>query len=112
MSLESIDAQVTELVMYAVNFSDVHYNGTQRCLAKHWIASDNGKAEKGWNRALALRYVKNALINPAAKDYKREFGSMSQSWTMMWPKLVRDKSAEEALDMYLDEFAYGNLPKL
>jgi hypothetical protein len=112
MSYESIDAQVTELTMYAVNFSDVHYNQTMRCLAKHWIKTDGGKAEKGWNRMQALRYVKRALIDPAAKDYKQEFGSMSQSWTMMWPELVRDKSAEEALDMWLDEFQLGNLPTL
>ena len=112
MSYESIDAQVTELTMYAVNFSDVHYNQTMRCLAKHWIGTNGGKAENGWNRMQALRYVKRALIDPAAKDYKREFGSMSQSWTMMWPELVRDKSAEEALDMWLDEFQLGNLPTL
>jgi hypothetical protein len=112
MSYESLDAQMTELLMYALNFSDVHYNQSHKCIAKHWLHHRNGSPAAGWDRSKALRYVQNALINPAAKDYKREFGSMSQSWTMMWPKIVRDKAAEEALDMWLDEFQLGNLPTL
>ena len=112
MSYESIEAQVTELTMYAVNFSDVHYNGTDKCIAKHWLKTNGGKAEKGWHRMQALTYVKRALIDPAAKDYKREFGSMSQSWTMMWPKIVRDMAAVEVLGMWLEEFQLGNLPTL
>jgi len=109
MSYESLDAQVQELSTYACNFSDVHYNTTVKAICKAWIHTGNGEPTKGWNYLQAFQYTMKALINPAAKDYKREFGSMTQKWSDMWPLNVRQKACSEVLGMWLEEFEIGNL---
>ena len=109
MSYESLDAQVQELSTYACNFSDVHYNTTAKAVCRAWVHNDNGNPAAGWNYLQAFQYTMKALINPAAKDYKREFGSMTQSWSDMWPLNVRQKACSEVLGMWMDEFELGNL---
>ena len=108
MSYESLDAQVQELATYAVNFSDEHCNTTEKTICRAWVSHGHGDHRAGWNYLGALQYVKKRLVDPAAKDYKREFGSMTQSWTQMWPLNVRQKAAEQVLDMWLGEYEIGN----
>lgn len=109
MSYDSIDAQVHELFSYACNFSDVHYNTACRAICKAWVTHGNGDPAAGWNYRQAFQYTLKALVNPAAKDYKREFGSMTQSWTQMWPLNVRQQATTDVLDLWLEEFKLGNL---
>ena len=108
MSYESLDAQVEELATYACNFSEEHYNPTEKTVCKAWINCGKGDHRKGWNYLRALQYVKKRLIDPAAKDYKREFGSMTQAWNQMWPLNIRQKAAEQVLGMWLGEYEIGN----
>ena len=109
MSYESLDAQVNELVLYACNFSDVHYNTTAKAVCKAWVHNDNGNPTAGWNYLQAFQYTMKALINPAAKDYKREHGSMSQSWSQLWPLTIRQKACSEIMGQWMEEFELGNL---
>lgn len=105
---ESLEDQVEDLATYAVNFSDEHYNTTEKTVCHSWVSCGHGDPGIGWNYLRALQYVKKRLIDPAAKDYKREFGSMTQAWNQMWPLNVRQKAAEQVLGMWLDEYAHGN----
>ena len=112
MSYESLDAQIEELAMYACNFSSEHYNSTDRAIAKAWLRTNKGDREHGWNYMRAFHCVKSNLIDPAAKDYKREFGSMTQGWTDMWPLEIRQRATTSVLDMWLEEYELGNLPTI
>lgn len=109
MSYESLDAQVDELVLYASNFSCVHYNTTAKAVCKAWVHNDNGNPAAGWNYLQAFQYTMKALINPAAKDYKREFGSLTQKWSAMWPLAIRQKACSEIMGQWMEEFELGNL---
>ena len=110
MSYDTLDSQVFELRLYAVNFSDYHYNNTEKVLASHWLKAGGGEPSKGWEYIRAKEYCKRYLIDPAAKDYKRENGSMTQRWSDMWPLLVRRAAAEEVLEGWIAEWKLGNVP--
>ena len=109
MAYESLDAQVDELVLYACNFSAEHYCPTDEMVCKQWVKHGKGNAAQGWDYRRALGYVKRALIDPAAKDYKRCHGSMTQSWHEMWPIPIREMAARRVLSSWLAEYELGNL---
>ena len=109
MSYDSLDAQADELFTYAINFSGPHYNGTMKTLCKQWIQHGKGDRQQGWNYLKALTYVNRALIIPAAKDYKRVFGSMTDRWFDYFPPNIRNMAAIRVLNMWLSEFELGNL---
>lgn len=102
MSYDSMEAQVEELVLYASNFSGEHYNGTGRALTREWLGSD-------WEQAKALKMLYHRLVVPAAKSYKRELGSMTQSVDDMWPEGIRWAAACCLYDHFVSEFEFGNL---
>ena len=56
----------------------------------------------------ALRAVERYCLVPAAKQYKLEFGSMTQRWSDMFPKSVRMEAAESIVDGLVAEFRLGN----
>ena len=101
MSYDTIESQVEELAMYACNFSSEHYNGTGRKLSNKW-------REGNWSQTWALNILYLQLVVPAAKDYKYEFGSMTQSWQEMWPLHVRGAVTCQMYDHFVDEFKLGN----
>ena len=109
MSYESLDAQIEELATYSCNFSGVHYNGTCKAICKAWVKGGNGNPGAGWDYMRAFQFTLRMLINPAAKDYKKEFGSMTQSWVQMWPLSVRHQACTSVLHMWIEEFELGNL---
>jgi hypothetical protein len=109
MSYESIDAQIEELALYCANFSGFHWNSTAKGLCKAWLKYGKGDPAEGWQYLRAHAYVMRNLINPAAKDYKRCHGSMTQKWTDMWPLNIRQACCSHVIDMLLDDFELGNL---
>jgi hypothetical protein len=56
----------------------------------------------------AIKCVDRYCLVPAAKQYKREFGSMTVSWNSMFPKAVRLEAAEVIVNAWLEEFRIGN----
>ena len=101
MSYDTIESQVEELAMYACNFSGEHYNGVGRKLSDVWRGT-------AWTQLWALETLYLDLVVPAAIDYKREFGSMTQSWQEMWPDAIRWAVACQMYDHFVDEFKLGN----
>ena len=101
MSYDTIDAQVEELSTYAVNFSGPHYNGLGEELSKCWVNNT-------WTQSWALMRIKSTLIDAAAKDYKVEFGSMTQSAEDMWPTAIRWAATCRVYDHFAEEFKLGN----
>ena len=101
MSYDTMESQVEELAMYACNFSEEHYNYMGRKLSAAWRNGD-------WSQEWALNMLLIDLVIPAAKDYKREFGSMTQSWHEMWPGAVRGAVTCQMYDHFVDEFKLGN----
>jgi len=101
MSYDTIEAQVEELGMYACNFSGEHYNGVGRKLSAAWRDND-------WEQRWALDMLYADLVVPAALDYKREFGSMTQSANEMWPNAIRWAVTCQMYDHFVEEFKLGN----
>lgn len=102
MSYDSMEAQVEELVLYASNFSGERYNGVGRSLTSLWLGPS-------WDQNNALRILYVRLVHPAAIDYKRELGSMTQSVDDMWPEGIRWAAACCLYDHFVGEFQFGNL---
>ena len=101
MTFDTMDAQVEELSTYAVNFSGPHYNGLGEELSKSWTKGT-------WSESWALMRIKSTLVDAAAKDYKAEFGSMTQSVEQMWPTAIRWAAACRLYDHFAEEFKLGN----
>ena len=101
MSYDTMDAQVEDLSTYAVNFSDDYYNGLGQALSNSW-------ENNHWNQGWALMLIKSTLIDLAAKDYKREFGSTTESAEQMWPTGIRWAAAGRVYDHFAEEFKLGN----
>ena len=101
ITFNTVEEQVEDLSTYAVNFSDEHYNDLGRELSKSW---ENNHWSQGW----ALMRIKSTLIDAAAKDYKREFGSMTQSAEDMWPTGIRWAATCRVYDHFAEEFKLGN----
>ena len=56
----------------------------------------------------ALVAVDRYCLIPAAKQYKLEFGSMTQKWSDLFPANVRAEAAISIVDSWLAEFRLGN----
>lgn len=90
-----------ELEVYAVNFSESHYNTVGKTLSKFY--------RKGmFNLDRAIAYVERYLLVPAAKDYQREYGSMTTAWNTLFPKPERLAAAESIAHAFASEFHLGN----
>ena len=101
MSFDTMDAQVEELATYAVNFSSEHYNDLGRQLSRSWESNH-------WSQSWALMLIKSTLIDAAARDYKQEFGSMTESVEQMWPTGIRWAATCRVYDHFAEEFKLGN----
>ena len=90
-----------ELELYALNFSESHYNTVGKTLTKFY--------KKGtFNLDRAIAYIERYLLVAAAKDYKLCNGSMSTSWNQMFPKPERLVAAESIAHAFVSEFRLGN----
>lgn len=56
----------------------------------------------------AVAYVDRYCLVPAAKQYKLEFGSMTERWSTLFPKPVRTMAAESIVRSWVAEFRLGN----
>jgi hypothetical protein len=90
-----------ELEVYAVNFSDSHYNTVGKTLSKFY-------KQGTFSLDRAIAYVERYLLVPAAKDYQREHGSMTTAWNTMFPKPERLVAAESIAHSFVSEFRLGN----
>lgn len=90
-----------ELHLYAINFSESHYNSVGKTLSKFY--------QKGtFNLDRAIAYIERYLLVPAAKDYQREYGSMTTAWNTVFPKPERLAAAESIAHSFVSEFKLGN----
>ena len=89
-----------ELELYAVNV-EAFIMPTVRNLAKHYKRGN-------FSLELAIKSIERYCLTPAAKQYKLEHGSMTQSWHSMFPKSVRLEAAESIARRYHAEFKLGN----
>ena len=89
-----------ELELYATNV-EAFIMPTVRNLAKHYKRG-NFSLDK------AIYAIERYCLIPAAKQYKLEHGSMTQSWHSMFPKNVRLEAAESIAKQYHAEFKLGN----
>ena len=89
-----------ELELYATN-EDAFFKPVVKTLGKKHM---NGK----FNYERAIHCVERYCLTPAAKQYKLENGSMTQSWHSMFPKSVRLEAAYFIVDELLEEFRIGN----
>ena len=100
-TFNTVEEQVEELSTYSVNFSGPHYNDLGAELSRAWMAGD-------WDQSWALLRIKTTLMDAAAKDYKAEFGSMTESAEQMWPTGIRWAATCRVYDHYTEEFKLGN----
>jgi hypothetical protein len=56
----------------------------------------------------AINYVDRYCLIPAAKQYKLEFGGMTDRWFDLFPKAVRQEAAQTIVDNWVAEFRLGN----
>ena len=89
-----------ELELYAIN-EQAYFKPVAKTLSKKHM-----KSEFHYERA--IHCVERYCLTPAAKQYKREHGSMTQSWHSMFPKSVRLEAAECIVNELLEEFRLGN----
>lgn len=92
---------VRELELYAVNFSESHYNTVAKTLSKFY-------KQGTFNLDRAIAYIERYLLVPAAKDYKLCHGSMATPWNAMFPKPERLVAAESIAHGFVSEFRLGN----
>lgn len=92
---------VTELDLYARNFSGEHYNTVFKCLSKFHKRGD-------FSYEIAVKYIERNLVLPAAKDYLLTQGSMTQGLRNTFPKSMRLFVAERLADSFRAEFELGN----
>lgn len=90
-----------ELELYAINFSESHYNTVGKTLSKFY-------KQGTFNLDRAIAYVERYLLVPAAKDYKLCYGSMTDRWNVMFPKPERLVAAESIARAFVSEFRLGN----
>ena len=90
----------TELELYATNVK-AYMHPTIKNLSKHHRGGD-------FSLDLAIHAIERYCLIPAAKQYKLEHGSMSDSWYSMFPKPVRLEAAESIARQWVAEFRLGN----
>jgi len=56
----------------------------------------------------AIDYVARYCLIPAAKQYKLEFGGMTDRWSDLFTKSTRQVAAQSIVDSWLAEFRLGN----
>lgn len=100
MSYETIESIVAELELYATNTS-AFISPVMRTLSKKHRTGN-------FDLDRAIAYVDRYCLIPAAKQYKREFGSMTDSWQGMFPKAIRLVAAESIVRSAVAEFKLGN----
>ena len=98
----TLSTEARELELYATNV-DAYITPVIKNLAKHW---------KRGNFSLdrAIHSIERYCLTPAAKQYKLEMGSMTDSWHRMFPKAARLEAAESIARQVVDEFRLGNFP--
>ena len=96
----SLSTDARELELYATNV-EAFIGPVVKNLSKH---------HKRGNFSLdkAIHSIERYCLTPAAKQYKREFGSMTTAWHQMFPKAVRLEAAESIARHWAAEFRLGN----
>ena len=56
----------------------------------------------------ALAYVDRYCLTPVAKQYRLEFGGMTDRWSDLFPKPVREQAAAAIVGSWVAEFRLGN----
>lgn len=56
----------------------------------------------------AIDYVARYCLIPAAKQYRLECGGMTDRWSDLFPKPVRQEAAQAIVDSWVSEFRLGN----
>jgi hypothetical protein len=98
----TIDTEAArELEVYAVNFSSAHYNSVGKTLSKFWLNNT-------FDLDRAIGYIERYLCTPAAKDYQREYGSLTTSWNSLFAKPERLVAAEAIAKSFVNEFKLDN----
>jgi hypothetical protein len=104
MTLENLSSEGRELYFYTVNdsfFSPAYYAPAYKKLGEF-----HKKGTFSLDRAIA--YLNRYLVLPAAKDYRLQFGSMTDSVKSMFPAQERAKVAEVLAREMVSEFQIGN----
>jgi hypothetical protein len=94
------DAAARELELYA-------------CNVESWIAPVIKTLSKKHRAGVfelerAINYVDRYCLVPAAKQYRLEFGGMTDRWQDLFPKAVRQQAAESIVQSWVAEFRLGN----
>ena len=96
----TLSTEARELELYATNV-EAFIVPVVKNLAKHYKRG-NFSLDK------AIHSIERYCLTPAAKQYKLEMGSMTQSWHQMFPKNVRLEAAESIALEIIAEFKLGN----
>jgi hypothetical protein len=91
-----------ELELYATNVK-CWIHPVIKTLSKKWREDHDS-----FSLDRAIAYIDRYCLTPAAKQYKLEHGSMTDSWHTMFPKPVRLKAAESIARHWIGEFKIGN----
>ena len=100
MTEQVMSAEARELELYATNVE---------CWIAPVVKTLSKKHRAGifsYDRALVA--VDRYCLIPAAKQYKLEFGSMTQRWSDLFPANVRAEAAISIVDSWVAEFRLGN----
>ena len=94
------DIAARELELYATNV-EAWIGPVIKTLSKKYRAGifDYGRA---------LAYVDRYCLTPAAKQYRLEFGGMTDRWSDLFPKPVREQAAAAIVGQWVAEFRLGN----
>ena len=96
----TLSTEARELELYATNV-EAFITPVVKNLAKHYKRG-NFSLDK------AIHSIERYCLTPAAKQYKLEMSSMTQSWHSMFPKSVRLEAAESIALEIIAEFKLGN----
>ena len=100
MNIQSQSVAAAELQLYAENVR-AYMHPVIKNLSKHHRSGD-------FSLDKAIHSIERYCLIPAAKQYKLEHGSMTQSWHSMFPKAVRLEAAENIARHWVTEFRLGN----
>lgn len=89
-----------ELSLYAENV-ETYIGPVIRNLSKHYKRGN-------YSFDLAIKSIERYCLQPAAKQYHLEHGSMSSKWSDIFPKPVRLEAAEDIASRWTAEFKLGN----
>lgn len=89
-----------ELQLYAEN-TEAYIKPVLKNLSKHYKRGN-------YSLDLAIKSIERYCLQPAAKQYHLEHGSMSSKWSDTFPKAVRLEAAESIARRETAEFKLGN----